>query len=338
MKYEFPDWDTFSKYLDDERHVQPQSTIKSMYTSIVLYFSDLDWTKENFRLYLAYLKTEKRLSTNRINKYIVIAKHIDNYYNARIIDQWKLYPVEPPQKTKIIMTDAQMESICNCSIEYKPYINETKELNTKRANNHNARYKALFSVMRFSGMPPDDVVNLKWQSYHGTYFEVYRRKTKQIRKVPIPGMIRPYIDALLKYEHGYIFGSDRGKLKKATLNKELTKRVVKLGYDERITPYCFRYSFDTLCAKGGGEANLPQIAKIAGHSLQTAYNYYLQYSVDDLADALEASHPGLRGDQNIDNIKRVIMDTVKKFVDGSKYEVDIVIKPKNIEERKITLS
>lgn len=336
--YDYPSWEVFAEYLSEQRHVEPQSSIKSMYISIATYFERYPLTREYFIKYLLHLKKDKKLSTNRINKYITIAKHVDYYFDARVVDKWKLYPVEPPQKAKIIMTDTQMEAICNCNIEYKPFINEKKDVHTARQNMHNARYRALFSVMRFSGMPPDDIVNLKWDSYLGTHFEVYRRKTRKMRKVPIPEIIKPYIDALPKYDHGYIFGSDRGKLKKQTINKELTKRVLKLGYDERITAYCFRYSFDTLCATHGGEANLPKIAKIAGHSLQTAYNYYLQYSIDDLSDALESSHPGLRNEQDIDTIKRVIIESIKRLVDMSRYNVSLEITQKNDESRKITLS
>ena len=187
-------------------------------------------------------------------------------------------------------------------------------------------------------MRPDDLVNLKWENYLGTHFRLRSNKTRKVRNIPIPEELRKQINVLPKYNHGYIFSGSRGQLKKHTINVELRKRLKILGMDNRITAYCFRYSFDTLCALHGGESTLPQIAKIAGHSLQTAYNYYLQYSVQDLSDALHSSHPGLRNVEDIDTLKRVIMETVKKLVDLSKYEVQISIDPKQGESRNIRLS
>jgi|GEM_PF-6962754 len=327
----------FNIFLKDEYHVSPTSFIKSASRYFLPYFSNNRVDSKIMRNILYTLRVEgrdgRKISKSTLNKYIQVAKYMDRYFEYNLLADFRGYRNVESKKEKIIMTDIQMKAIAECYVS-KPGC--VKHSEYELAYNH--KFKTIFQLLRFSGMPPDDVCCLTWSNYHGTHLSVYRNKTGKKRIVPLPEFVSKMFDQLERYDNEYIFGSSRGKLKPATINLELKKRLNKLKMNESITAYNFRYSFDTLCALGGGEATLPQIAKISGHSISTMYKYYLQYDVQNLADALDSSHPGLRQHQSIDTLKRVCIETLKKIVDMSKYNIHLEITHKNEHTREITLS
>lgn len=338
MKHTFVEfYSKFVIFLEDEYHVSPTSFIKSACKYLFLHFSINKIDSKLLRDILYTLRTEgrngKKIGKSTLNKYIQVAKYMDRYFEYNLLADFRGYRNVESKKEKIIMSDKQMKAIAECYVS-KPGC--VKHSEYELAYNH--KFKTIFQLLRFSGMPPDDVCCLTWSNYHGTHLSVYRNKTGKKRIVPLPEFVSKMFDQMERYDNEYIFGSARGKLKPATINLELKKRLKKLKMNESITAYNFRYSFDTLCALGGGEATLPQIAKISGHSISTMYKYYLQYDVQNLADALDSSHPGLRKYQSIDAMKRVAIEVLKKIVDMSKYNIHLEITYKEKHTREITLS
>ncbi len=341
----FPDWEEFRQHLIDEQHVKPTSFIKSAFTYITNYFENREYSRLEFRRLITELRTgsgikNRPISTNSINKYILVGKYIDTYlkiyHGISEIQDYKAFPTKEPKKRKIIMTDEQMVNIAECIIQNKRF---RRDKSTDRQDRYNHLWKTIFHLLRLTGMPPDDLCNLQWEDDYGTHFEIVRNKTGKKRIVPIVAILRELLDQLPKYPHGYIFGSDRGRLKPQTINQELSKRLKFLQYDERITAYCYRYSVTTLTVINSEGRNLPELAKIFGHTIDTMHRHYLQYDVQRLLDVLEANHPGLKGSSSIDTLKRVATEALGKIFEGTPYEGELNIKLReDVNSRKIYFS
>jgi hypothetical protein len=128
-------------------------------------------------------------------------------------------------------------------------------------------------------------------------------------------------------------------MKEETIREELRRRCKLLKINKHITPYSFRYSAITWCYSQASDKSVHHLADIFGHSVEIAKKHYVLYRDPKvLLDALMISHPGLSKKADIDTIKRVILDFISKLLDVSKYEVDLTIKRKVFNMRRLTVS
>lgn len=319
-------WSSFREYLMYERSVKITSSHKSAFRFLVGYFSIHPFTREEFRAMIAYLKEEKHLENSTINKYISFAHHLDHFRGSHVLDDYRRLTCEATG-AKLILTDKQMKEIADCYIWGRQSERET-----------NLRMKTAIQTLRFLGLRPDELCRLTWDQDKGTHFELTHTKTHTARIVPIPLPLRTLLDKLTRYSHNFIFGGARGQMKPASLNHEIQLRCAKLGIKQHISAYNFRYSCVTWTFLNGGEGSLPRLSKIFGHSLEVSYRYYQNYNIKMLADALEQSHPGLRHSADIDVLKRILIELVKKLVDMSRYDVSLEIIPKPKKIRKLYIS
>lgn len=332
----FPSLEEFKIFLEDERDTIFTTSKIACYRFITDYFSNREFNKINFRLMLNELRQgigkDKPLKRTSVNKYLHIGKLLAKYLELSFLEDFIGYK-DREEATPLgdLISDSEMEAIANCTL-IRPYTNPalTEEINIK--------YKTAFTLMRFSGIAPVDLCNLTWNNDKLTHFDLKRAKTGKQILIPIVSPLRTLLDTLPHLPHGYIFGSSQGRMKEATINLELRKRCEYLHIKKHVTAYSFRYSMITHCYINAGEATIPKIAKITGHTIQTAFKHYAKFDVKTLTDALLASHPGLRQSQSIDSIKRTMINLLCNLIDISKYEVKLEITPKTEDKRTIHLS
>lgn len=318
--------------------IQFSYSVKSKFIYLCEYFGSTPLTRENFRFLMYQLREgegdkKEPLSKATLNKYILVAKYIDEFLKLNVIKDYPLYKKLGQQKSHgELLSDGEMKRISEVYVHRPHY---KRQLNWKI----NRMMRAAFTIMRFTGMPPDDLVNLKWSSDYGNHFKVFRNKTDRERIVPIVPEMRNALDELCRFSHGYIIAyNEKGHISTNMLREDLRKRCEVLGIKKKISPYSFRYSMITECYANAGDGMVPKIAEISGHSIQTAMKHYNKQNVKVVADALYSTHPGLIHRQKIDNIKRLIVKMLEPLVDFSKFNVRIEITPKEKDKRVINLS
>lgn len=326
-----PILEDFVLYLSEEKGIKIDPSIRSTFRFISDYFSDKEFTKENIRIFLNLLRTSqlgKEIKTSTLNKYVRMIRTIASYLGIHDLDGFRGYKVSEADTIPYgdLISDKDMKRICQVNIKRS---RDTQVTNLK--------YRAALTLMRFTGIPPVDLCNLKWKMDLTTHFEYYRQKTGKHMIVPIVHELRKLLDKLPRIGE-YVFGSGRGRMKEGTLRDEIHLRTEALHLNKHITPYSFRYSMITWCYINGGEGMMPKIARISGHSINTAMKHYAKFDVQVLIDALHATHPGLIRKASIDTIKRTIVDLIDKLIDRNKYEVDLTITPKRMGLRSIHLS
>lgn len=329
MKRSFllPNWPELQKHLIIE-NVKIDSGWKARHTYIYTYFIHKALTLQRFKDMLYLLMTEgkdgKPLSKATLNKYILTGKYMAKLAGSKVLDDLKGYDI--PRNPITIINSKIMQQIAPCYIDCRD------------ARYKNQVYQTAIYTLALCGLRIGELCNLKWTDYNGIFFQIYHdNKIKTSRKVPVPEKLRQMLDKLPRRSE-YIFGTYGKRVKPQTINEEIKNRCIKLGLTKYYTAKDFRSSFVTHCAIKGGEATLPKIARIAGHSMETAYRHYLEFDMDTLLDALQASHPMLSKSMDIDTTKRVIVELLKRMVDMSKYNVALKITPKKDEEREILLS
>ena len=198
----FPKWEDFAIFLKSERHVKPTSSIKYFFVNFAKYFKNKEWNRQNLRSMLYDLEigniTKNPIPYNTLNKFIQTAKYIDYYFETKITYEFPSYPTQSPKKEKIILSDAQMKAITFCDTSNSFYRSDVgREFDKERVH----KYNTMFQLMRFSGMPPDDICRLKWDNDNGTHFTLIRQKTGERRKVPILDDMRKRLDQIQKYKN-----------------------------------------------------------------------------------------------------------------------------------------
>lgn len=325
--------------LQDFRQVDFSYTIKAKFKYICEYFEKTILDMRSFRIMMSELRagTQSKgpLNYETANKYILVGEYIARYLSLPFL-KYKEYPrfrkdVKSQSKGDMI-SDDKMRRICECYIKHGLR-------NGPIDREKNLVYTAALTIMRFTGMPPDDIVNLKWSDDKLTHFHLIRLKTGEERIVPIVPQMRKCLDRLKRYPHGYIIGFKKGPVVEKTIKDEIQRRAKKLGYKEWITCYSFRYSMITPCYLNATEkGQLPAIAHISGHTIQTALKHYNKHDVGHLTDVLMATHPGLKKTMDIDTIKRTTFEILKSLYDLSPFEIDLIIrlKEKNVRSMKIS--
>ncbi len=335
MIVKFPSWEEFKIYLEEEKGNSTDSSLKSKFNFIVTYFKKKPFDKVNLRVMFKKLRTTTELKDillkkQTLNKYLDVVQLIAHYLGINEFDYFDGYKIREDEVKPMgdLITDQEAKALCEVKVP--------KERNEKE---HNLRFRAVLSLMRFVGTPPIDVRNLTWDHDKITHFDYHRQKTGKHMVVPIPPPVREFLDRLPHYPHNHIFGSQWGPMKRQTLEKEVTMRAKILGMNKHVTAYSFRGSAETWCYMAGKEAMLPYIADIFGHTMETAKKHYIRYKDPRVyIDALNACHPGLSRGSPVDTLKRIFITVILPLIENSNYEAELILKPKRPNLRIIKLS
>ena len=161
-----------------------------------------------------------------------------------------------------------------------------------------ARYRALWSLQRWSAARISETLALTWGDVvagHVTYRKA-TTKTKATRQIRCTDRLAA---ALAEYrlawaeEHGHapiaseaLFpaaGSTTSPMSRQAADKALRATAIKLGF-EGVSTHSFRRSFATGAVKRG--ATLPAVQRVTGHSSLAGLTPYIEVDQEDVMAAL----------------------------------------------------
>ncbi len=188
----FPTLKDFTLYLSDERSIQVSSSIKSRFKVIRDYFIRHTFERHQIRLFLNELRTLKGYKSATLNKYIHVLRLVDLYLGLSILKDFSRYRVLDKDRVPLsdLISDKDMKRLRDVSIKRSRKERET-----------NLNYRTALTLMRFSGIPPVDLCNLKWSMDKKTHLEYYRQKTGKQMLIPIVSKVRVLLDQMRKNDY-----------------------------------------------------------------------------------------------------------------------------------------
>jgi len=161
-----------------------------------------------------------------------------------------------------------------------------------------ARYRALWSLQRWSAARISEALALTWGDVAAGYV-TYRKattKTKATRQIRCTDRLQAALDAYRKAwaeEHGHspaapqaLFpaaGSTTTPMSRQAADKALRATALKLGF-EGVSTHTFRRSFATGAVKRG--VTLPAVQRVTGHKSLAGLTPYIEVDQEDVMAAL----------------------------------------------------
>lgn len=315
MKITQEHWDHLKRYLIYDRKIKDNKNnidiLHSRFAIMCRYFADKEFTRENFRGFLEYMR-EKGYTTAYCNQFIRMAKHIDKLYQLQELSDFTLYPKQA--KYVDVLTDDEMVDLAEAKI---PYPRESEEINTK--------YRVLIYVMYYTGARINEILQLQWHDLltEPCYAIVFNQtKINEMRLAPIPVSLYRDLRRLPHYS-GYIFTNRNGHpLDVTTVNYTLKKKAVLIGLKKRVYNHLFRHSFINLMLRNG--AKIHEVSRLVGHkTLETTNQHYVHLMVAELNDVLHTYHPALKKHQTIDTITKRIRELCANILDTDRFALSV---------------
>lgn len=331
MLIHFEDWGHIKRYLIYDRKIKDTKKniqiLESRYNIMCRYFAGKEFTRENFRGFLEYMR-EKGYTTAYCNQFIRMAKHIDKLYTLNELEDFTLYPKE--KNFVEVLTNDQMVALAEARIDYP---RESTEINEK--------YRQLIYVMYYTGARINEILQLQWHDIVAepvSHIVFNQTKVNELRFAPIP--VTLYDDLRdLPHFSGYIFTNRDGHpLDVTTVNYTLKKKALVIGLRKRVYNHLLRHSFINLMLRNG--AKIHEVSRLVGHkSIETTNAHYIHIQLQELNDVLHTYHPALKKHQTIETItKRLrelcanILDTDRFQLQVSKNSRDVTFQVKELEE------
>lgn len=325
MQIHFEDWNHLKRYLIYDRKIKDNKhnidILKSRYNILCRYFGEKEFTRENFRGFLEYMR-EKGYTTAYCNQFIRMAKHINKLYKLEELDDFSLYPKQA--KFVEVLTDDEMISLAEARV---PYPREAEELNKK--------YRALVYVMYFTGARISEILSLKWQDVltvpcNALVFN--QTKINEMRLAPIPEALYRDLTALPHYS-GYIFTNRDGHpLDISTVSYSIAKKAVLIGLKKRVYNHLFRHSFINLMLRNG--AKIHEVSRLVGHkTLETTNQHYIHMQLEELNDVLHTYHPALKKHQTLEMISKRMRELCANILDTDRFSLQVSKESRNVTFR-----
>lgn len=162
------------------------------------------------------------------------------------------------------------------------------------------RYRALWSIQRWTAGRISEVLALRWGDLNGVV--TYRRgntKTKTTRQVPTAPRLEAELQeyrAAWEAEHGHapardeaLFpakGSTTSPMSRQAADKALRATCDALGL-QGVSTHSFRRSFATGALRRG--VSMPAIQRVTGHQSLGSLGHYLEADTDEVAAAIEGA-------------------------------------------------
>lgn len=268
------DWDSFSRYLFYERKMSRSKSsvgaLKSRFKILTTYFSDKEFTKENFNDFIAHLES-RHASPSYINNYIKMAKHIDKFLKLNQMGDYT-YFFEKENKDKQPFTEEEVNKISEVVL---PYQKASQELNY--------RDKVLIQFAFLTGFRKSEIRNLTWDDVRNAPIpHIIARDTKNHEDHHL-AVCQALYDMVMRLPHKseYVFTTYRGsQISETEVNVMLKKRTSVCKINKNATMHVLRYSRGTdLWRKGFGK---DQIAKYLNHKNINTTSRYVHDELEDM--------------------------------------------------------
>ncbi len=272
-------------------------------------------------LYTQFLISEKNLSRNSVNNYLI---DLDQFFftedtkvsdlNAKI----KLYIINLRKKNlKISSINRKISSLKNFlkflhtekiidQIDFKEFesLSNLKKIpkaipkvqmeqifvnlyNSKLANKE--LYISVLKLIYLSGLRISEALNLKWSdiNYQDNSIYVYGKGSKE-RKVYI---IRDFLDHLknLDKKNKFLFTLNNKKISARSVNKFLENCYNDSIINYKLSSHVFRHSFATTMLENN--ADIRHIQKLLGHSSISTTEIYTKVAKSMKKRVLDSYHP-----------------------------------------------
>ena len=279
--------------------------------------------------YLAYLKYERKLSTNTYLSYSDNLKQFTSFFpNKDLLSLKKsdieefLLKINKSAKTKShyltvinsfynylceesIITHNPCDNIKQPKIEKKLpeflTIEEVSKLLNIRTNTPlEMRNKAMLELLYASGMRISELLDLKMSNidYQNEYVRVMGKGNKE-RIIPLTKITFKYLDEYIKSGRpyilktkmsDYIFLNNNGqRMSRQGFFKILRQICKKQGINKEISPHTIRHSFATHLLNNG--ADLRIIQELLGHSDISTTEIYTHVSKEKIKEDYNECHP-----------------------------------------------
>ena len=304
-------WNEFSTYLFIERKLKKSpgnvNSLSSRYGVLSSYFSKTDFTRRNFNVFLEKMRVGH--SESYLNGFIKVAKHLDRFLNLHELEGYSYFRERfTPKKT---LSPQECEGIINCDTHHTcRSAKQNKEINL--------RYKALFSLLVFTGCRIGEAISLTNEDVYPTFVIFRETKNGTDRQVPIPDSLYRLLISLPKYPHNLTFNMRSHH----QANKELKKRATLLKIGIPVHNHIFRYSFITTMIPIIGEDD---VARIVGHHDLNSTRRYNMVLMEQLRNA-QTLHPLLRGGITLEYISSSVSGYLSKIVDPKNFSLSTVRK------------
>lgn len=229
LKQVFTDWNTIGGGFDNEDTTKTSN--ENIERHIIEYFGDIKVSKITvtaIREYMAYLKNEKELSNNTINKHRTRLNTIFNFM-ITVPEEYGIYtnPIEKVKPYKVAEFNNEI---------YEP--EEAKELLLSLRNSDRHDFEVAINLAFWCGCRREETCALKWENVNfdkgfikicevrttakGQVFERSYTKNKEIRVVGIT----PWLEKILKDEFEY------QQLMKSVMDKEYNDNDYVFCHDD----------------------------------------------------------------------------------------------------------
>lgn len=285
--------------------------------------------EKNINNYLAYLKYERKLSSNTYKSYSDNLKQLANFFeNKNLLTLKKsdiedfLQKMDKSAKTKLhyltvinsfynYLYDENLIENNPCDNIKQPKIAKnlpdfltieevSKLLNIRTNTPLEVRNKAMLELLYASGMRISELLELKMSNidYQNEYVRVMGKGSKE-RIIPLTKITFKYLNDYLNNARGYIlktkmsdyiFLNNNGeKMSRQGFFKILRQICKKQGINKEISPHTLRHSFATHLLNNG--ADLRVIQELLGHSDISTTEIYTHLSKEKIKEDYNDCHP-----------------------------------------------
>lgn len=270
-------WSDLTTYLFIEKKLDTscESSYKSRFKEISLFFQDKELTRENVNKFFYYLIHTRYLKNNTLNNYLKLLKHIEKYLKLDILGGYSYWHKD--RATPVDLKPEVIRQLAEVSIPRSKFTSTPQE-------EINYRYRVMIYVLSL-GLRVNELCSLTHEDVLPDRLIIREENTKtnSTRLVPLKGTgIYDMIQALSKVNE-YVFGTRYGKLRDETVNEEIRLRCEFLKLPV-VTAHNFRYAYVTNSLRAG--IPIEKVQLVVGHkSLETTASYR-KFNLEDYEDAV----------------------------------------------------
>jgi integrase len=273
-------WEEFSAFLLWDKKMSQSPTnvwaMKSRFKIITEYFSDKDFTRANFAIFLAE-KSKAGAEPSYLNKFIGMAKHIDAFLKLNEMQDFTYFFERV--KEVIPLTANEVEKISLVKLEYK---------RMKKELNH--RDHVMIQFLFATGCRIEELQNLVWDDVRNAPLEyvIFRdTKNNDDHDLRISKRIYNLLQSLPRVSE-YVFTSYKGgKISPNEFNRMIKLRAEKAKVNKRVYAHVFRHSMGYYLGSMGFDEAL--IAKFLNHKDINTTKRYTQRDLEQLTPLVYAN-------------------------------------------------
>lgn len=265
-------WDVALEKLELEVKILGKSPhTLSMYSFYIKKFAEfinkppLKVTKDDIKKYLAYLRSDQKVSTSTISLVRSSLRYLFNAILSKPIVDKEFDRIKKEKKLPVVLTKEEVKKIID-STDKK-------------------RDRLIFSLIYGSGLRISECLNLKVDDLEleAKTGHIKSGKGKKDRMMIIPSSINEELKKYIQSKAitGYLFTNSKGDpLNQRTIQHLFKKLINKIGIKKEVSCHSLRHSYATHLYEAGTDIRTIQI--LLGHSDLSTTQIYTQVSTTQL--------------------------------------------------------